>query len=486
MSEPQVNVGQLPAPPGAVLLGKYRVDRAIGAGGMGVVALGWHLDFDERIAIKFLLPALADNAEAVGRFEREARVLFKIKSENVCRVIDVGKLESGVPFMIMEYLDGHDLATALESGEPLPIDRAIEYGMQACQALAHAHVRGIVHRDIKPENLFVARDPSGEHVLKLLDFGLSKEQESDEGGRKRKLTAQEQVMGTPHYMSPEQWLASTAVGPATDQWALAAIVFELVTGKPPFDGPQIGNVCSAIINAPTPSAKRARPDAPAGLDAVLQKALEKNPGDRYENIGAFAVALAAFAAPGVAVKAERTLKMLQQSDVEQADISADWPRLRSPPAASDMAATMRTPPKLDGLERERTDTSTSWQSWHRQRSSTIAAVGLGALAMVAVTAVAFYVLTEGPSGATPADTASATTVTREPTSEGPDHAGEPSHPTVVEAPAPDSSHAALGAPAPSSTSAATTPKPTRSTGARPKPSPQKPKPNGESLFDERK
>ena len=393
----------LPVAPGTVLLGKYRVDRVIGVGGMGRVTEAYHLDFDEKVAIKFLLPSLVDNEEAVGRFEREARVLYKIKSENVCRVIDVGKLDdshgasAGVPFMVMEYLDGYDLATLLHKREPLPLERAIEYGLQACQALANAHVRSIVHRDLKPENLFVAHETSGELVLKLLDFGLSKEHDADAEGenRQRKLTANEQVMGTPHYMSPEQWMASTAVSPASDQWSLAAIIFEMLTGRPPFDGPQLGAICSAIINAPTPSLSRLRPDAPPGLDSVITKALEKHPHARYENVGAFAVALAAFARPGVAMKAERTLKMLQRHEYNEEDVSIGWKKLKSPYAQSDMMATIPKPSVEKGFElfdRVRTVTSTSWQHMNLKQPGGRAAVGIAAALLIAITGVALFVI----------------------------------------------------------------------------------------------
>ncbi|MBW2455433.1 MAG: serine/threonine protein kinase, partial [Deltaproteobacteria bacterium] len=162
------------ARPGEVLLDKYRVDRVIGYGGMGVVVEALHIDLEERVAIKFLLPELGANEEAIARFKREGRLLFKIKSDHVCRVLDVGELPDGVPFMTMEFLAGRDLGTMLERREPFPIDVAVDYGLQTCQALAEAHVRGIVHRDLKPENLFASARPDGSICIKLLDFGLSK------------------------------------------------------------------------------------------------------------------------------------------------------------------------------------------------------------------------------------------------------------------------------------------------------------------------
>ncbi len=407
---------QLPVEPATVIAGKYRIDRVLGVGGMGVVAEAWHLDFEEKVAIKFLLRSLIDNEEAVGRFEREARVLYKIKSEHVCRVIDVGLLEQGVPFMVMEFLDGYDLATRLERREPLPFERAIEYGLQACQALANAHVRGIVHRDLKPENIFIAKETSGAMVLKLLDFGLSKEHDNKRGDRKRQLTGDAQVMGTPHYMSPEQWMASTSVSAASDQWALGAIIFEMLTGEPPFDGPQLANICSAIMNAPTPSVNQVRPDIPPGLDAVLRKALEKHPHNRYDNVGAFAVALAAFAPPGVASTAERALKMLQDTkhgDVTDEETSGAWRALRSARDPSDMAATIKKPPQIEftpkrsaadaqasagrpASARGRAVTSTSWHARRLQPRGSRVAVALAATTLLLIAVVAIFRLARAP------------------------------------------------------------------------------------------
>jgi serine/threonine-protein kinase len=474
------------------VLGKYRVDRVIGVGGMGMVAEAWHLDFDEKVAIKFLLSDLLDNEEAVGRFERESRVLFKIKSENVCRVIDVGKLDNGAPFMVMEYLDGYDMATLLERREPVPIETAIEYGLQGCQALANAHVRGIVHRDLKPENLFIAKEASGDMVLKLLDFGLSKEHGQGKDDRKRKLTAKEQVMGTPHYMSPEQWMDSTAVSPASDQWALGAIIFELLTGDPPFDGPQLANICSAIMNAPTPSLAKIRRDAPRGLDEVLRKSLEKHPHNRYENVGAFAVALAAFSDRSVATaKAERTLKMLQRAVYDEDDISGAWKNLRSPRAPSDMAATIKKPPKFEIFERVRSVTSTSWQRMTGHQRASKAAVGIAALVMVAITAVVIFTLTRSNDAATQATRTEEVVTT--PTALASELSSATAPVTVEPAPSVSASADSETPNSGASTRAATTEKPASTPKITPRkrrrvPAPKDvkpPPPKPETIFEER-
>src|SRR3954465_531507 len=159
---------------GQILAGKFRIERVLGQGGMGVVVAATHLQLDQRVALKFLLPEALSNPEAVERFAREARAAVKIKSEHVARVADVGTLESGAPYMVMEYLEGSDLATWLQQRGKLPVEQAIEFVLQACEAIAEAHALGIVHRDLKPANLFVIQRADGVLAVKVLDFGISK------------------------------------------------------------------------------------------------------------------------------------------------------------------------------------------------------------------------------------------------------------------------------------------------------------------------
>src|ERR1051326_8983161 len=163
-----------PVKEGGVLAGKYRVERVLGVGGMGVVVSALHLQLDERVALKFLLPDALENQEAVARFQREARAAVKIKSEHVARVSDVGQLENGAPYMVMEYLEGSDLSDVLKQRGSLPVEEAVQYVLEACEAIAEAHALGIVHRDLKPSNLFLAKRPDGRSIVKVLDFGISK------------------------------------------------------------------------------------------------------------------------------------------------------------------------------------------------------------------------------------------------------------------------------------------------------------------------
>src|SRR5690349_13463248 len=186
---------------GDVLVGKYRVERVLGTGGMGIVVAARHLRLDERVAIKFLNPAALSNTEAVARFEREARAAAKIKSEHVAHVSDVGTLDNGCPYMIMEYLEGEDLAEWVDKRGPLTVDQAVEFILQTCEAMAEAHTLGIVHRDLKPANLFCIRRPDGTKSIKVIDFGISKVAINDP---ELEVTHANAVMGSPLYMSPEQ------------------------------------------------------------------------------------------------------------------------------------------------------------------------------------------------------------------------------------------------------------------------------------------
>ncbi|HEX6765337.1 MAG TPA: serine/threonine-protein kinase, partial [Polyangiaceae bacterium] len=191
-----------PVQPGDVLADKYRVERVLGVGGMGVVVSAHHVHLKQRVALKFLLPDLASNPNVVERFLREAQSASTIRSEHVVRVSDVGVLASGAPYMIMEHLEGSDLAKVLLERGRLPVTRAVDYVLQAMEALAEAHGAGIVHRDLKPSNLFLTERADGSPLIKVLDFGISKVTKSDGDASSRSLTRTAGLMGSPLYMSP--------------------------------------------------------------------------------------------------------------------------------------------------------------------------------------------------------------------------------------------------------------------------------------------
>jgi serine/threonine-protein kinase len=309
-----------PVNEGDVIAGKYRIDRVLGAGGMGVVVAATHLQLGDRVALKFLLPAGVAHAESLDRFMREARAAARIKSEHVARVFDVGKLDDGAPYYVMELLEGSDLSQALTERGPLPIQEAVDYVLQACEATAHAHALGIIHRDLKPANLFVVRS-GGRDTVKVLDFGISK---VTNAGGPGSMTSTSAMLGSPLYMSPEQMTSSKDVDPRSDLWSLGVILFELLTGQVPFSGETLPQVVLSVMQQTAPSPSSIRPEIPPELDAVVKKALSKTRDERYADVAHFAVALAPFASAKGAAFIERIAGVLQattsvsKSEVESA------------------------------------------------------------------------------------------------------------------------------------------------------------------------
>jgi eukaryotic-like serine/threonine-protein kinase len=322
MSEPQ---------PGEILAGKYRVEKVLGQGGMGVVIQATHVQLDERVAMKFLLPEYAEHPEASARFLREARAAVKIKSEHVARVVDVGTLENGAPYMVMEYLHGKDLSQVLEGGL-LSVEDAIEFVLQATEALAEAHAAGIVHRDLKPANLFLTRRADGSELVKVLDFGISKVATTTDSTPEMSLTKTSTMMGSPLYMSPEQMRSSRDVDARSDLWSLGAILFELLTGRTPFLGTSIPELCANILTNEAPPVSSLRPEVPPGLDAVIARCLAKTPEARYASVAEVAVALAPFGPLRARLSAERVCRVL-------GDTSSSATHAASDPALARTAAT---------------------------------------------------------------------------------------------------------------------------------------------------
>ncbi|MEP7125646.1 MAG: protein kinase [Byssovorax sp.] len=294
--------------PGQILAGKFRVERVLGEGGMGVVVAAHHLHLDKRVALKFLRPEVAANRELVARFSNEARSAAKIQSEHVARVLDVGALDDGSPYMVMEYLEGTDLAGLIKQRGSIPGPEAIEYVLQACEALAEAHVAGIVHRDLKPANLFLTRRADGSPSVKVLDFGISKAALSGDGAGQA-LTQTAAVLGSPSYMAPEQLRSARQADPRTDIWALGIILHELMTGEVAFRADTVPELYVSILQSP-PSALRQRlPNAPPALEAALLRCLEKDPARRFASVGELALALAEFAPARAQPPVERVAKI---------------------------------------------------------------------------------------------------------------------------------------------------------------------------------
>ncbi len=315
-----------PVRTGDIVAGKYRIERVLGAGAMGVVVVATHVHLEQKVAIKFLLPEVAKSTEAVARFAREARAAAKIQSEHVARVLDVATHESGVPYMVMEYLEGRDLEQTREEHGSLPVEKVVDYVLQALEALAEAHVAGIVHRDLKPANMFLARRADGSSVVKILDFGISK-LASDKSA---KLTHESAQMGSPLYMSPEQLQRSPEVDARTDIWAIGVILQELVTGTAPFAADSLAEIVAGILSLPPLRMRLHKPEIPEGLEQVVLRCLEKSPDKRFPDVAKLAVALAPFGPERCAVSTERIVRVVSGRKENLAAARLFEPRSRDP------------------------------------------------------------------------------------------------------------------------------------------------------------
>ena len=274
---------QAPVAAGDLLAnGRYRVEEVLGEGGMGLVCAAKHVALGQKVAIKFLLPEALEHPQAAQRFEREARASASLTSEHVVRVTDVGTLETGAPYFVMEFLEGEDLAQRLRREGPLDVRTALSLMAQACEGLIEAHAKGLVHRDIKPSNLFLAKRASGKSVLKVIDFGIAKaELTQDVGGHE--LTRTSEIMGSPQYMSPEQLRDTKNVDARTDIWSLGAAFYECLAGRPPFTGETMTELIVRIATEAPPLLLEVRPDIPPELCALLERCLTKPLLDRFES-----------------------------------------------------------------------------------------------------------------------------------------------------------------------------------------------------------
>lgn len=279
-----------PVKPGDVVGGKYRVERGLGAGGMGVVVAATHVELGQPVALKFILPEHVSGKGAVERFMREARVAVRLKSEHVARVFDVGRDAEDRPYMVLELLEGLDLARFNKQKGPLPVADAVEYVLQACEALVEAHAMGLVHRDLKPQNLFVTRRLNGTPLVKVLDFGISKAIGPAAEGQMA-LTDSSAIIGSPLYMAPEQMRSSRSVDVRSDVWALGVILYELLGGQLPFDGETVTAVCIRVVNEEPERLLDLRPALDPALVDVVMRCLEKDPEDRWQNVAQLAAAL---------------------------------------------------------------------------------------------------------------------------------------------------------------------------------------------------
>jgi hypothetical protein len=322
---------------GTILDDKYRIDGKLGKGGMAVVLAATHLQLEQRVAIKLLLPECAGNPELAARFVKEGRSATKIRSEHVVRVLDVGDSE-GRKYLVMEYLDGRDLDALLAQSGPIPSKLAVDYLLQACEAIAEAHVHGIVHRDLKPANLFLTHRADGSACIKVLDFGISKIVSPSRPGVVAPETSPLLVMGSPHYMSPEQMQSSRDVDARSDLWSLGAILHELIAGKPPFQGNTITALCAAIMIEPPPPLTSLHGEVPPELASVVLRCLEKDPAQRFVNVAALAHALAPLGSEAAIVSAACIERVLEGASDTVSGIQVMLPDLAARTAARKQGA----------------------------------------------------------------------------------------------------------------------------------------------------
>jgi hypothetical protein len=269
----------------------YTITRRLGAGAFGAVYEAVRQPLNKRVALKVLHGDLTHEPGMLERFLREAQIVAQVEHPNIVSVFDVSA-KGAQPYIAMELLEGRSLADRIDHGGTIAIPEAVDTLLPVLSAMATVHERGIVHRDLKPDNIFLARQPTGGVAPKLLDFGIAKVRNAG-----RALTATRAIMGTPNYMSPEQAQESRSVDGQSDQWALAVILFECLIGRCPIQGESLLAVLTAITSEPAPRLRAYAPAMPEALEAILLRAMEKRPGDRFPSVRDFGAALLPFASP---------------------------------------------------------------------------------------------------------------------------------------------------------------------------------------------
>ena len=334
---------------GDVIDDKYEIVGVVGRGGMGVVFEALHRRLRQRVALKMLHPHVKEEHGVIERFEREARAAGQLLSSNVARVLDVATSSTGLPYIVMEFLEGRDLQDELDVKKQLPVEEAVDYILQACAAMHEAHALGIIHRDLKPANLFLCPTTDGP-VIKILDFGISKITSEVDG----RLTAAMTTLGSPIYMSPEQLRGASDVDARTDLWSLGVVLYELLAGCPPHAGP-VTVVTAAILTDAPPRLASFRDDVPIELEAVIAKALQKYPVNRFQDAESLAEALVPFASGASAKRLRAKLAVSPsaplsrrsgKSAAESADsltmARADVSPVLAPPSGADTRLSMST------------------------------------------------------------------------------------------------------------------------------------------------
>jgi eukaryotic-like serine/threonine-protein kinase len=285
---------------GQIVGGKYRVGPLIGSGGMGTVWRGQHLGLDTRVAIKFIRPQFAERPDARRRFEIEARAAASVESKHAVKVYDYGLNDDGLPYIVMEYLEGESLSENLIRNGPMPAEEAAKVIGQAAKALSKAHAASIVHRDLKPDNIFLATNVESDdldglpYIVKVVDFGIAKMLDVDREGAKglKGPTQEGSVIGTPNFMSPEQLTQGGLPGPLTDIWSLGACAYAAFTARIPFEGEVLGDIVLRVCVDPLPLPSNYATNPPPGLDAWFLRACHREVPKRFQSVKEMADQLA--------------------------------------------------------------------------------------------------------------------------------------------------------------------------------------------------
>ncbi|HEX2871257.1 MAG TPA: serine/threonine-protein kinase [Polyangiaceae bacterium] len=428
---------------GDVLAGKYRVDRVLGAGGMGMVVAARHLDLNKLVALKFMLSSAAQNPEAAHRFVQEARSAAQLRSEHVAHVSDYGTLETGEPYIVIEYLEGEDLGELLTRSGPLAVGFAVELMQQACEAMEEAHANGIIHRDIKPQNMFLTKRRKGTPCLKVLDFGLSKVALTGEAPAGLHQTNTAALLGSPLYMSPEQMRSARGVDHRADIWSLGATLYELLVGQPPFPAESLMELCVKLSNERPRPLRELRPDIPPGLEWAVLRCLEADPKARFQSVAEFSAALTPFAGNAAA-----------SAVAYGASPPAAAPQTPAAAVSNDRFANTGNDAPATGSAQLAPSGSANWgatQGPNAKRSRSLLPVGV-ALGAVALGAVGWLLRGGAGSEAAPEPSANAA-VSAPAVAAAPAVAPTPAAPEPAAALAPSASTQPAATPAPSASTA---------------------------------
>ncbi|HEX4513159.1 MAG TPA: serine/threonine-protein kinase [Polyangiaceae bacterium] len=389
-----------PIEQGTILLGKYRVERLIGQGGMAAVYLAHHELLQQDVAIKVLLPEVAIRPDMAARFVNEARAAVRLRDEHIAMVMDVGRLEDESAYIVLEYLEGHDLEETLESDGPLPWQHVVDYVLQALEAVAQAHSLGIVHRDLKPANLFLAKRHNGGTIVKVLDFGISK---ISNASNDMSVTSTKTMLGSPAFMSPEQLRSAKKVDLRTDIWAVGVIIYHLLTGAFPYEAESVGELFAAVLEQEPRAIRATRADVPVELEAAYRRCLSRNVDERFQSVADLAAALEPIASADAKMSIARIRKTL--SVVAS---TSTTPMRAKTPSLAEVAPTLAVG----------TSTTASRASWSESVSTPKKSGGVprgaligGGVAVLAFIGVVGFVVSQrgsAPASATTSQTAAAT------------------------------------------------------------------------------